>query len=261
MVIEPSATLALTAVVRRLPPDDVRSLVASLARGERRSRALPGWLTLYVVLAMALNPGASYPQVASLVWRVLPRAARCRLRDAPPTPAAMVRARTRLGVEPLRRLVVQLSQEALPPPAVGERAVLERVQLQRSRAGGRSCAVRGAVWFLRDASGMLLAVDLRGDSVRAAATLVRGAGAASLMFREVGPQGRSSQEPGGMLSQLRAVLPDTPIENGGAVQGVHEGLASRHPDLFTQELLARACVDLLISREMAQVLARPSGEA
>ncbi|MET9085860.1 transposase domain-containing protein [Streptomyces sp. NPDC004237] len=251
---EPSATLALAAVVRRLPPDGLRSIVDSLARGELRSRALPAWLTMYVVLAMALNPGASYSQVTALVWRVLPRVVRCHLRDAPPTPAAVVRARARLGVEPLQCLVHQLSLEALELYPPNEAVVLERVPLQRGSTASPPRLEQGSLWVLRAGDGDLLAVDLQGDSIRAGVALVQRASAASLQFREVTARRRTHRDAGGVLEQLHAALPGVTIEDAGVGHGTPEGIASRNPELFAQEVLARACIELLISTEMSRAL-------
>jgi Insertion element 4 transposase N-terminal/Transposase DDE domain len=85
------------------PPSLVDSALAATGRVEQRSRLLPARLVVYFVLAMCLFSGQSYEEVARLLTDGL-RERRWRTGWTVPSTAAIWKARSRLGVEPVKRL-------------------------------------------------------------------------------------------------------------------------------------------------------------
>ncbi|MFE4059572.1 transposase domain-containing protein [Streptomyces sp. NPDC059096] len=98
--------MAIALLTTVFPRAEVRAAVEEAGRRERRHRALPAWLTAYLVLAMWLDPDAGYVRVLRTVLGGLRWGGRepyvCG--DTVPTDGAISRARARLGSEPLRLL-------------------------------------------------------------------------------------------------------------------------------------------------------------
>jgi hypothetical protein len=81
----------------------VDAVLASTGRVEQRSRLLPARLVVYFVLAMCLFSGQGYEEVARLLTEGL-RERRWRAGWTVPSTAAIWKARSRLGVEPVKEL-------------------------------------------------------------------------------------------------------------------------------------------------------------
>jgi hypothetical protein len=82
----------------------VDAVLASTGRVEQRSRLLPARLVVYFVLAMCLFSGQGYEEVARLLTEGLPGRRRWRSEWTVPSTAAIWKARSRLGIEPVREL-------------------------------------------------------------------------------------------------------------------------------------------------------------
>ena len=80
------------------------SVLASTGRVEQRSRLLPARLVVYFVLAMCLFSGQGYEEVARLLTEGLRGRRRWRSEWTVPSTAAIWKARSRLGVEPVKEL-------------------------------------------------------------------------------------------------------------------------------------------------------------
>jgi len=79
-------------------------VLASTGRVEQRSRLLPARLVVYFVLAMCLFSGQGYEEVARLLTEGLRGRRRWRSEWTVPSTAAIWKARSRLGVEPVKEL-------------------------------------------------------------------------------------------------------------------------------------------------------------
>ncbi len=99
-----SDRIAIGVLTRTVPPELVDEVVAATDTGEVRKRLLPARVVVYFVLAMCLFSGQGYEEVARLLTEGLAWARRWRGRWEVPSTAAISRARTRLGAEPLRML-------------------------------------------------------------------------------------------------------------------------------------------------------------
>ena len=86
------------------PPSLVDDVLASTGRVQQRSRLLPARLVVYFVLAMCLFSGQGYEEVARLLTEGLRERRRWRAGWTVPSTAAIWKARSRLGVEPVREL-------------------------------------------------------------------------------------------------------------------------------------------------------------
>jgi hypothetical protein len=86
----------------------VDSVLASTGRVEQRSRLLPARLMVYFVLAMCLFSGQAYEEVARLLTEGLRDLRRWRGDWTVPSTAAIWKARSRLGVEPMRELFTRV---------------------------------------------------------------------------------------------------------------------------------------------------------
>ena len=98
-----SDRVAIGVLTQAFPPSLVDGVLASTGRVEQRSRLLPARLVVYFVLAMCLFSGQGYEEVA----RLLTGGLRERPWRAPwtvPSTAAIWKARSRLGVQPLQEL-------------------------------------------------------------------------------------------------------------------------------------------------------------
>ncbi|MFD8481132.1 transposase domain-containing protein [Kitasatospora sp. NPDC059673] len=111
--IRPAERAALGILTRAFPPELVDQVLIECGRVEQRNRLLPARVVVYFVLAMAMFAEQSYPEVAHLLISDLERERWWPKGRQLPTPAAIGRARLRLGPEPLRRLF----ERTCPPPA------------------------------------------------------------------------------------------------------------------------------------------------
>lgn len=96
--------ISLGVLTRTFPPELVDRVVAETGSGEQRHRLLPARVVVYYVLAMALFSRESYEEVMRLLVEGLSWSTGWRQRWEVPTKAAIFKARTRLGSEPLERL-------------------------------------------------------------------------------------------------------------------------------------------------------------
>jgi hypothetical protein len=98
-----SDRVAIGVLTKAFPPGLVDGVLAETGRVQQRSRLLPARLVVYFVLAMALFSGQGYEEVARLLTEGL-RERRWRSGWTVPSTAAIWKARSRLGVEPVKRL-------------------------------------------------------------------------------------------------------------------------------------------------------------
>jgi hypothetical protein len=98
-----SDRVAIGVLTTAFPPSVVDSVLASTGRVEQRSRLLPARLMVYFVLAMCLFSGQGYEEVVRLLTEGL-RDRRWRTGWTVPSTAAIWKARSRLGVEPVKQL-------------------------------------------------------------------------------------------------------------------------------------------------------------
>ena len=96
-----SDRVAIGVLTSAFPPSLVDGVLASTGRVEQRSRLLPARLVMYFVLAMCLFSGQGYEEVARLLTEGL-RERRWRAGWTVPSTAAIWKARSRLGVEPVK---------------------------------------------------------------------------------------------------------------------------------------------------------------
>jgi hypothetical protein len=87
------------------PPALVDQVVTEAGRREERQRLLPARVVVWLVLAMALFSGQAYEEVARLLAGGLGWARRWQQWFRVPSTPAIVKARARLGPEPLALLV------------------------------------------------------------------------------------------------------------------------------------------------------------
>jgi len=99
-----SDRISIGLLTRVFPPQLVDAAVAAADRAEVRSRLLPARVVVYYVLAMCLFSGQGYEEVMRLLVGGLEWLGRWRRAWAVPSTAAIAKARTRLGPEPLQAL-------------------------------------------------------------------------------------------------------------------------------------------------------------
>ncbi|MFC9621136.1 transposase domain-containing protein [Streptomyces sp. NPDC056930] len=110
-----SDRVAVGVLTQAFPPELVDEVLADTGRIQQRNRLLPARLVVYFVLAMCLFSGQSYEEVARLLTTGL-RGARCwRASWAVPSTAAIWKARSRLGVAPLRQLFARGTSRSSTP--------------------------------------------------------------------------------------------------------------------------------------------------
>jgi Insertion element 4 transposase N-terminal/Transposase DDE domain len=109
--VEPrlSDRIAIGVLTSTFPPELVDRVIAQTGRREERQRLLPARVVVYLVLAMALFGGQAYEEVARLLAGGLGWARRWQQWWRVPSTPAIVKARARLGVEPLARLFVEVA--------------------------------------------------------------------------------------------------------------------------------------------------------
>jgi hypothetical protein len=96
--------ISIGVLTRVFPPDVVDSVVAEVGRRERRARLLPARVVVYYVLAMALFADSSYEEVMRQLVEGLAWDSGWKWAWAVPDKAAIFKARSRLGREPLELL-------------------------------------------------------------------------------------------------------------------------------------------------------------
>ena len=99
-----SDRIAIGVLTSTYPPVLVDQVVAEAGRREERQRLLPARVVVWLVLAMALFSGQAYEEVARLLAGGLGWARRWRQWWRVPSTPAIVKARARLGPEPLELL-------------------------------------------------------------------------------------------------------------------------------------------------------------
>ncbi len=96
--------ISIGVLTRTYPPELVDRVVAESGRVEQRHRLLPARVMVYFVLALALFSRESYEEVMRRLVEGLSWASGWRQSWQMPTKAAIFKARSRLGVEPLEAL-------------------------------------------------------------------------------------------------------------------------------------------------------------
>jgi hypothetical protein len=114
-----SDRIAIGVLTSTFPPELVDRVVAQSGRRERRQRLLPARVVVWLVLAMALFSGQSYEEVARLLAGGLGWARRWQQWWRVPSTPAIVKARARLGAEPLRRLFAEVARPLATPDTKG----------------------------------------------------------------------------------------------------------------------------------------------
>ena len=99
-----SDRVAIGVLTTAFPPPLVDSVLARTGRVEQRTRLLPARVVVYFVLAMCLFSGQGYEEVARLLAEGLRERRRWRGAWTVPSTAAIWKARSRLGVEPVKEL-------------------------------------------------------------------------------------------------------------------------------------------------------------
>jgi hypothetical protein len=96
--------IAIGLLTRAFAPEVVDAAIAVSGRGEVRNRLLPARVVVYYVLAMCLFSREGYEEVMRLLVGGLEWMGRWRRAWTVPSTAAIAKARSRLGPEPLREL-------------------------------------------------------------------------------------------------------------------------------------------------------------
>lgn len=107
-----SDLVSIGVLTRVFPPGLVDEVIAATNKTEKRHRALPARTTAYFTLAMALHQDLGYADVLDKLTDGLSWAAGFDQLYAPPTPAAIVQARHRLGSAPMRLLFDRVAAAA-----------------------------------------------------------------------------------------------------------------------------------------------------
>ena len=106
-------------LTQAFPPGLVDEVLAETGRVQQRNRLLPARVVVYFVLAMCLFSGQGYEEVARLLTAGLQGARRWRASWVVPSTAAIWKARSRLGVAPLRQLFARVCQPVAAPDTQG----------------------------------------------------------------------------------------------------------------------------------------------
>jgi hypothetical protein len=122
-----SDRVAIGALTATFPPELVDRVLAVTGRAEQRRRLLPARMVVYYVLALALFADIAYLEVLRLLVEALRRPGRRGAGSAasagspPPLPvkSALIQARARLGVEPLRVLFTHAARPLATEQTVG----------------------------------------------------------------------------------------------------------------------------------------------
>jgi hypothetical protein len=100
--------IALGVLTDAFPPGLVDEVLARTGRVQQRTRLLPARVVVYFVLAMCLFSGQGYEEVARQLTDGLARRRGWRGQWTVPSTAAIVKARRRLGVEPMKELFTRV---------------------------------------------------------------------------------------------------------------------------------------------------------
>lgn len=111
--------IGIGVLTRSFPSGLVDEVIAAQGRREQRSRSLPARLVLYYVVAMAMFPGDGYEEVMRRLVQGLAWTTRWAGSWTVPTSTAISRARTRLGVAPLRVLFERVAVPIATPGTAG----------------------------------------------------------------------------------------------------------------------------------------------
>lgn len=106
-------------LTQAFPQSLVDEVLAETGRVQQRNRLLPARLVVYFVLAMCLFSRQSYEEVARLLTAGLQGTRRWRRSRVVPSTAAIWKARSRLGVEPLRQLFARVCRPVVTPDTQG----------------------------------------------------------------------------------------------------------------------------------------------
>jgi hypothetical protein len=113
-----SDRVAIGVLTTVFPPELVDEVLAETGRVQQRTRLLPARFVVYFVLAMALFSGQGYEEVARLLTQGL-RGLEWRGEWRVPSTAAIWKARSRLGVEPVKQLFARVCQPVAEPGTSG----------------------------------------------------------------------------------------------------------------------------------------------
>lgn len=114
-----SDRVAVGVLTQAFPAELVDEVLAETGRVQQRNRLLPARLVVYFVLAMCLFSGQSYEEVARLLTMGLRGERRWRASWVVPSSAAIWKARSRLGVAPLRELFARVCRPVAAPGTQG----------------------------------------------------------------------------------------------------------------------------------------------
>jgi hypothetical protein len=114
-----SDRVAIGVLTRAFPPSLVDDVLARTGRVQQRSRLLPARVVVYFVLAMCLFSGQGYEEVARLLTDGLRQRRRWRDGWSVPSTAAIWKARSRLGVEPVKELFAAVCRPVAAPHTQG----------------------------------------------------------------------------------------------------------------------------------------------
>lgn len=114
-----SDRVAVGVLTQAFPQSLVDEVLAETGRVQQRNRLLPARLVVYFVLAMCLFSGQSYEEVARLLTAGLQGARRWHGSWVVPSTAAIWKARSRLGVAPLRHLFARVCRPVATPDTQG----------------------------------------------------------------------------------------------------------------------------------------------
>jgi hypothetical protein len=123
-----------------LPAQLIDEVIAECGRQEQRVRVLPARIALYFTLALWFCPGQGYPEVLRVLFRQFRphlRTGRWRI----PTVSAAVKARHRLGREPLKALFRRLRGSHADPSEPGMSAFGLELALLKVSVDGTSLDV------------------------------------------------------------------------------------------------------------------------
>lgn len=101
------------------PPSLVDDVLSRTGRMQQRTRLLPARVVVYFVLAMCLFSGQGYEEVARLLTEGLQQRRGWRSRWTVPSTAAIWKARSRLGVEPVKELFATVCRPVATPDTLG----------------------------------------------------------------------------------------------------------------------------------------------
>jgi hypothetical protein len=111
--------IAIGVLTDAFPPGLVDEVLARTGRVQQRTRLLPARVMVYFVLAMCLFSGQGYEEVARLLTEGLRQRRGWRGEWTVPSTAAIVKARRRLGTEPVKELFTVVCRPVAAADTVG----------------------------------------------------------------------------------------------------------------------------------------------